>query len=74
MNLRELFSFDSLNVEIDIINQYEDGLVISGDTIPSGTPTENYKDIVLNLFWQHLNMNLDEDELTFSYRIGEKNY
>jgi len=44
---------DSLNVEIDNINQYEhgDGLVISGDIIPHGTSTENCKDIVLDLFW-----------------------
>ena len=65
---------DSLNVEIDIINQYEheDGLVISGDIIPSGTPTENYKDIVLDLFWEHLNKNLYEDELIISHRMGEK--
>ena len=34
---------DSLNVEIDNINQYKqgDGLVIPGDRIPHGTPTEN---------------------------------
>ena len=54
---------DSLKVEIDNINQYEhgDGLVISGDIIPHSTPTENCKDIVLNLFWHHLNMNLGGD-------------
>ena len=41
---------DSLNVELDNINQYEHGdrLVISGDTIPHCSPTENCKDIVLN--------------------------
>ena len=34
---------DSLNVDIDDINQYEcgDGLVISRDIIPHGTTTEN---------------------------------
>ena len=41
---------DSLNVEVDNINQNEhgDGLVISGDIIPHGTPTDIFKDIVLN--------------------------
>ena len=65
---------DSLKVEIDNINQYEhgDGLVISGDIIPHSTPTENCKDIVLNLFWHHLNINLGEDELSIAHRIGEK--
>ena len=65
---------DSLNVEIDNNNQYEhgDGLVISGDIIPHGTANENCKDIVLNLFWHHLNINLGEDELSISHRIGEK--
>ena len=45
---------------IDNVNQYEheDGLVISGDIIPHGNPTENFKEIVHNLFCQHLNMNL----------------
>ena len=35
--------FDSLNIDIDNINQYEHGdwLVISGDIIPHGKPTEN---------------------------------
>ena len=46
------------NVEFDNIKPYE-----HRDTIPLGTPTENYKDIVLHLFWHHLNMNLGEDEL-----------
>ena len=48
---------DSLNVKIDNIDQYEheDGLVISGDIIPHDTPTENCKEIVLNLFWHNLN-------------------
>ena len=54
---------DRLIIEFDNIDQYEhgDGLVIPGDIIPHGTPTENCKDIVLNTFWHHLNMN-DEDE------------
>ena len=40
---------DMLNVEFDNINQYEhgDGLVISEDIIPHGTPTENCKDLFL---------------------------
>ena len=65
---------DSLKVEIDNINQYEDGngLVISGDIIPHSTPTENCKEIVLNLFWHHLNINLGDDEISFAHRIGEK--
>ena len=78
-NLREDIStiekeVDSLKVEIDNIIQYEhgDGLVISGDIIPHSTPTENCKDIVLNLFWDHLNINLGEDELSIAHRIGEK--
>ena len=64
---------DALNVEFDNINQYEhgDGLVISGDIIPHDTETKNCKDIVLNLFWHHLNMNLGEDKLTVAHRIGE---
>ena len=54
--------------------KYENGneLVISGDIIPHGTPTENCKDIVLNLFWHHLNRNLGEDEISISHRIEEK--
>ena len=69
-----LKKFDTLNVEFHNINQYEhcDGLVISGDIIPHGTSTQNCKDIVLNLFWHHLNMNLGGDELTIAHRIGEK--
>ena len=47
-------------------------IVISGHIIPHGTPTDNCKDIVLNLFWHHLNMNLGEDELTIAHRIGQK--
>ena len=64
---------DALNIEFDNHNQYEDsdGLVTSGDIIPQGTATENCKDILFNLFYQHLNMNLDENELTVAYRIGE---
>ena len=64
---------DALNIEYDNNIQYEDGegLIISGDIIPQGTATENCKDIVFNLFYQHLNMNLDETDLTFAYRIGE---
>ena len=63
-----------LNVDIDNINQYEhgDGLVISGDKIPHGTPTENCKDIVLNIFWHHLNRNLGESELSISHHAAEK--
>ena len=51
---------DTLNDEFVNINQYEhgDGIVISGDIIPYDTATENCKDIILNLFWHHLNMNL----------------
>ena len=43
---------DSLNVQIHNINQYEHGdeLVVSRDINPHGSPTENCKDIVLNLF------------------------
>ena len=65
---------DTLNVEFDNINQYEhgDGLVISGDIIPHGTPTKICKDIVFDLFWRHLNMKLGEDELIMAHRIGEK--
>ena len=49
-------------------------LIISGDIIQHGTPTENCNDIVLNLFWHHLNMNLDENELSISDdSIGERN-
>ena len=64
---------DSLNLEYNNNNQYEDGngLIISGNIVPHGTPTENCKDIVLNLFWHHLNINLNEDELTNVHRIGE---
>ena len=51
---------DTLNVEFDNINQYEHGDVISGDIIPHGIATENCKDIVLNLFWNHLYRNLGE--------------
>ena len=29
------------------------------------------KEIVLNLFWKHSNMELDENELSISHRIGE---
>ena len=78
-NLREDIStiekeVDNLKVEIDNIIQYEhgDGLVISGDIIPHSTPTENCKDIVLNLFWRHLNMNLGVDELTIFHCMGKK--
>ena len=40
----------------DNINHYEheDDIVISGDNIPSGTPTKNCKDIVLDLFYHNL--------------------
>ena len=79
-DLRE--DITTLQKKIDILiiefennnNQCEDGdaLIIYGDIIPQGTATENCKDIVLNLFWQHLNMNLDESELTIAHRIGEK--
>ena len=64
---------DSLNIEIDNINKYADsnGLIISGNIIPLGTATENCKDIVLNLFCRHLNINLNEEELTDVYRIGK---
>ena len=64
---------ESLNIEIDNINKYADsnGLIISGNIIPLGTATENCKDIVLNLFCRHLNINLNEDELTDVYRIGK---
>ena len=43
---------NSLNVELDNINQCKHGnaLVISGNIIPQGSPTENCKDILLNLF------------------------
>ena len=43
---------DSLYIEIDNINQYEHGyqLIISGDIIAHGTPTENCKNIVLIFF------------------------
>ena len=63
-----------LNVELDNINQYEhgDGSVISGDIIKHGFPTENSEDIVSNLFCQHLNMNLGEDEISVSHRMREK--
>ena len=66
--------FDSLNVEFENINQYEHsyGLVISGDIIPHGIPTENCNDIVSDLLWNHLNMNFGEHELTISHCIGEK--
>ena len=35
-------------------------------------PNKNCKDTVLYLFWQNLNMNLGEDEVSISHRIGEK--
>ena len=43
----------SLNVEIDNINEYEHGdrYFISRNVIPHDSPSENSKDIVLNLFW-----------------------
>ena len=43
---------DRVSVENDNINQYEHGdeLVVSRDINPHGSPTENCKDIVLNLF------------------------
>ena len=65
---------ERLNIEIDNINQYDHGarLVISEDIILRGSPTENCKDIVLNLFWHLLNMNLGEDQLSISQRFGEK--
>ena len=48
---------------IENINQHEhgDGLVISEHIILKGTRTENCEKLVLNLFWQHLNMKLSED-------------
>ena len=62
------------SLTIIIINQYDQGydLVISGYIILLYTPTENCKDIDINLFWQHLNINLDEVELSISHRIEEK--
>ena len=65
---------ERLNIEIDNINQYDhgDGLVISGEIIPHSIPTENCKEIVLNLFWHHLNINLGVDEISIAHRIGEK--
>ena len=61
----------------DNINQYEhgDGLVFLGNIIPHDIPhgiLDNCKDIILDLFWHHLNMNLGENELSVSHRIGEK--
>ena len=40
---------DSLYVDIENTNRYEygDSLVISGDIIPHGTPTENFKDFII---------------------------
>ena len=72
MNFREK-KFVSLNVKIDKIDQYKHGyrLVISGDIIPHGTPTENCEDIVLKLSWKHLNMNIGEDELSISHCMGK---
>ena len=66
--------FDSLNVVMILINPYEHGvgLVISGDIISHGSPTENCKDIVFNLFWHYLNTHLGEDELSIFFEF-EKN-
>ena len=43
------------NMENDHFNQYDHGdeLAILGDIIPHGAPTENCKNIVLNLFWKY---------------------
>ena len=59
---------------IILINPYEHGvgLVISGDIISHGSPTDNCKDIVFNLFWHYLNTHLGEDELSIFFEF-EKN-
>ena len=59
---------------MDDINQYEHGFefVFSGILIPYGTPTENCKDIVLDLFWHSLNINLGEHELPFPITCRKK--
>ena len=59
---------------IDNINQYEHGygLVNKGDIIPHGRYNNWYAwyaNIVLNLFWHHINMNLSEDELSIHFLL-----
>ena len=50
----------------------EMGQLSQDDIIPHGNPTEKCKDFFLNLFWQHFNMNLGENEISIFHHIREK--
>ena len=65
---------EKLESSVDEASQYErrDTIVISGQSIPIVNQGENCKTIVRNLFRQHLNMNIDENDISTAHRIGRQ--
>ena len=63
----------SLNVYNNNNNQYEhgNGLVISRDIIPYGSPIENCKDIVFNLLFATFKHELRWRRIIISYHMGK---
>ena len=65
---------DKLEASIDQTSQYErrDTIVLSGPSIPNITQGENCKTIARDLFWQHLRMNIEENDISTAHRIGRQ--
>ena len=63
-----------LESNLDEASQYErkDTLVLSGASVPVAVQGENCKTIIRNLFREHLQLNLNETDVSTAHRIGRK--
>ena len=65
---------EKLESNIDETAQYErrDTFVLSGPNVPTAEQGENCKRIILKLFHEHLQLNLNESDIATAQRIGRK--
>ena len=64
----------TLENKLDVSDQYErrDTIIVSGEAVPLVSTNENCKGIVLQLFQEHLRINVAPADISISHRIGKK--
>ena len=60
------------DLDTSAANELSDALLLSGATIPLETPTENSKQIVIDLLRDHVKINLQDQDILSANRVGPK--
>ena len=63
-----------LMAEVDSNDEYErrDTLIMSGPSLPLSSATENSKLVIHTLLREHLQLNINPDDISVAHRLGKK--